>query len=119
MLDKLNLDGLKELIEQPLAKQILFFEEMLTPSLLRLVYWVALVAVLWEGLGKMFSHGLGGFVEGIVFIVLGGLIVRVASELVMLLFQLNENMEKVAVNTKPAATSTSKKKTTKKVTKKA
>ncbi|HAU68469.1 MAG TPA: hypothetical protein DCW52_08745 [Gammaproteobacteria bacterium] len=99
MQDKLNMDVVKEFIQQPLPRQILFFDEMLTPRLLQIVYWAALVAVIWEGLGRIFSGSLYGFIEGFVFIALGCLLARVVSELVMLFFQLHENMEQVAKNT--------------------
>jgi hypothetical protein len=108
MLDKLNFDKVrgatKQLVQAPIARQILFFDEMLTPRLLQIVYWAALVAVIWQGVGRIFSGSFYGFIEGVVFITLGCLVARVASELVMLLFQMHKNMEKVANNTviKPA-----------------
>mgnify|MGYP005992608599 CR=1 FL=1 len=129
MQDKLNMDVVKEFIQEPIPRQILFFDEMLTPRLLQIVYWAALVAVIWEGLGRVFSGSFYGFIEGIVFIALGCLLARVVSELIMLFFQLHENMEKVAKNTAAGPASTNNgaststqarvaKKTTKKVSKK-
>lgn len=127
MLDKIN-----DFVSEPLPRKILFFDEMLTPSLIRLAYWLGLLAVAWTGLGRMFSNGFFGFFEGIVYVAIGVIVLRVASELVMLLFKLNENMETVAANTalpvlatkatanattKTSASSTAKK-TTKKVSKK-
>ena len=103
MQDKFNTDTVKEFLQQPIPRQILFFDEMLTPRLLQLVYWAALAAVVWGGLGRVFSGSFYGFVEGIVFIALGCLVARVASELVMLLFQLHENMETVAKNSVAAS----------------
>ena len=126
MQDKLNMDTVKEFLRQPIPRQILFFDEMLTPRLLQLVYWPALVAVVWGGLGRLFSGSFYGFVEGIVFIAFGCLVARVASELVMLLFQLHANMETLAKSSSASATATSaprkapvaRKKQTKKVSKK-
>ena len=99
MLDKIN-----EYLEQPIAQKFLFFNEMLTPKLIRLAYWLCLLGVLWNGLGKMFSGGFANFIHGIVFIAIGAILARVGSEIVILFFKLNENMEQVAANTKaPAA----------------
>lgn len=98
MQDKLNLDAIKNYLQQPIPRQILFFDEMLTPRLLQLVYWAALVAVIWSGLGQLFSGTFYGFVEGLVLIAFGCLVARVASELVMLLFQLHKNIETLAKN---------------------
>jgi len=38
MLDKIN-----NFINEPLPRKILFFDEMLTPSLIRLAYWLGLL----------------------------------------------------------------------------
>ena len=119
MLDKIN-----EFLEEPIAQKVLFFNEMLTPSLIRLAYWLCLLAVLWTGLGQMFAGGFSSFLEGIVFIVTGAILARVGAELIILFFKLNENMEQVAANTKsdtkPARVANKKvaKKTGKKVIKK-
>ena len=118
-------DKIDELLSHPLAQKFLFFNEMLTPSLVRLAYWLCLVAVVWTGLGHMFSGGFGNFLEGIVRIAAGVLLARIAAELVMILFKLYERMDEVAKNTQPAAQAVKKvarktaKKATKKVSKKA
>jgi len=93
MFDKLN-DFLKE----PLPRRILFFDDMLTPSLIRTLYWIGLVAVVWTGLGHFFSNGFFGLFEAVVYVVGGGIALRVLAELVMLLFKINENLEKIAEN---------------------
>jgi len=93
------LDKLTEFIAEPLPRKILFFDDMLTPSLIRVVYWLGLLSVVWTGLGRMFSNGFFGFFEGIVYIVIGVIVLRVISELVMLLFKINENVEILASGT--------------------
>jgi len=93
------LDKLTEFIAEPLPRKILFFDDMLTPSLIRVVYWLGLLSVAWTGLGRMFSNGFFGFFEGIVYIVIGVIVLRVISELVMLLFKINENVEILASGT--------------------
>ncbi|MFT5571334.1 MAG: hypothetical protein ACI9FR_000248 [Cryomorphaceae bacterium] len=113
MLDKIN-----EFIAEPLPRKILFFDEMLTPSLIRLAYWLGLLTVVWTGLGRMFSNGFFGFFEGIVYIAICSIGLRVASELIMLFFKINENMETVAANSKTPAATVVKAKTAKKVSKK-
>lgn len=109
------IEKIKEFINGPVGQRVLFFDELLTPSLIRLAYWLCLLSVLWTGLGKMFSGGLSGFLEGIVFTIVGSLLARVGAEVIILLFKVNENIEIVANNSKPA---TVKRKAAKKVTKK-
>ena len=111
-------DKVNEFLAEPLAQKVLFFNEMLTPSLIRVAYWLCLVGVAWNGLAHMFSGGFSNFIEGIAFIATGAILARVAAELVILLFKLNENMEKVASNTEAKAESARITKTTKKATKK-
>ena len=112
MLDKIN-----EFIAQPLPRQILFFDEMLTPKLIRLAYWLGLLAVVWITIGDLFSNGFFGFFETIVQFVIGVIVVRVAAELVMVLFKLHDNSSAIVKNT--AAAQTAAKPSAKKVTKKA
>lgn len=111
-------DKINEFLAEPLAQKVLFFNEMLTPSLIRIAYWLCLVGVVWNGLGHMFSGGFSNFVEGIALIATGAILARVAAELVILLFKLNENMEKVAMNTNAKGESVRVTKTAKKVSKK-
>lgn len=125
MLDKIN-----NFINEPLPRKILFFDEMLTPSLIRLAYWLGLLAVLWMGLDKLFSSGFFGLFEAAVFVAIGIIGLRVLSEIIMLFFKLHENIEVIAKNSekvdavepapvrKKAARKTAKK-VSKKVTKKA
>lgn len=125
MLDKI--DGF---LQDPRVQKFLFFNEMLTPSLVRLAYWLCLLAIVWTGLGHMFSGGIGHFIEGIVRIVTGAILARIVAELIMVLFKLNEKMGIVAENTKPIVKASkttvppkvskkATKRTTKKVSKKA
>ena len=114
------IDKFIEFCNRPMQRQFLFFDDMLTPKLVRAGYWLGLVAVAWHGLGIIFSGGLGNLLEGVVFIVIGGLVLRVIAELVMLFFQIQENIETIANNSEKPAVRTIKKKagTAKKVTKK-
>jgi len=91
MLEKLN-DFLKE----PLPRKILFFDDMLTPTLILPLYWLGLLAVAWTGLGHFFSNGFFGLFEAVVYVIAGVIALRVMSEIVMLLFKINENLEKLA-----------------------
>ena len=113
MIDKIN-----EFLAEPLAQKVLFFNEMLTPQIIRLAYWLCLLAIIWTGLGKMFSGGFPSFLEGIVFIAMASILARVGAELIILFFKLNESMEQVANNTNPPVVKTVNKKVSKKVSKK-
>ncbi|MHB8920469.1 MAG: DUF4282 domain-containing protein [Halothiobacillus sp.] len=79
-------------------KDLLFFNDMITPKIITVVYWLLLLMVVISGLGSMFAMGFsfGSFLKGLFMIVVGGIGVRIWSELMIVLFKINENMQKLA-----------------------
>jgi hypothetical protein len=74
---------------------------MLTPKIITFVYWLALFGVVIGGIGSMFGMGrltFSGFLTGLAIIVGGGIAVRIWCELLIVLFKINENMQKIANN---------------------
>jgi len=116
------LDKIDELASEPFSRKILFFDEMLTPSLIRLAYWLGLVAVAWYGITNVFSNGFWGIFETIVFVAIAVIGLRVLAELIMLFFKMQEDMAILAKSSQAATEAPSKpviaKKTTKKKAKK-
>ena len=81
-------------------RDIFFFEAMLTPKIITVVYWLLLLVALFAGLGSMFG-GYGGssfskFVMGIGIMIGGGLGARIWCELLIVLFKIHENIKKLA-----------------------
>lgn len=74
-------------------KDLLFFESMLTPKIITIVYWFLLLAAVVSGLGTMFS---GQFIGGILMLIGGILGARIWCELLIVLFKINENIKKIA-----------------------
>lgn len=87
------------------ARNFFFFDSMLTPKIITIVYWLALVVVIFSGLGSMFIGGLGfwSFLRGLFFIALGALGARVYCELMIVAFKINENIEKLSEKDKVVA----------------
>ncbi|HNY77338.1 MAG: DUF4282 domain-containing protein [Sedimentisphaerales bacterium] len=82
------------------ARQIFFFDSMLTPKIINFVYWLALLGVVVSGLASMFA-GFGGltfgkFLMGLFIIVGGAVAVRIWCELLIVLFKIHENIHKLA-----------------------
>jgi hypothetical protein len=80
-----------------------FFESMLTPKIITFVYWLLLFVVLIGGFGSMFGFGMGGFsfgsfLRGLIGIVVGAVLVRIWCELLIVLFKINENVQKIAAS---------------------
>ena len=82
-----------------MKEDIFYFNKMLTPKIITLVYWLALLGVVIAGLTTMFG-GFGGFsfgkfLTGIAIIVGGGIGARIWCELLIVLFKMNEALQEI------------------------
>ncbi|WP_036543899.1 DUF4282 domain-containing protein [Nitrincola lacisaponensis] len=83
-------------------KNIFFFDAMLTPKIITIVYWLLLAGVVITGLGMIFgsfnAYYGGGmmFLGGLATIIFGSIGVRIWCELLIVLFKINDNIRKVA-----------------------
>ena len=82
-------------------RNVFFFDVMLTPQIITIVYWLLLVVALLAGLGSMFLYGFanvtfGGFIKGVLITVGGGVGARIWCELLIVFFKINENVQKIA-----------------------
>lgn len=82
-------------------RNVLFFDAMLTPKVVTLVHWLLLVTALVAGIGSMFYTGFqymtfGTFMRGVAITIGGAIGARIWCELVIVLFKLNENVQRIA-----------------------
>ena len=77
-------------------QDLLGFEKMVTPIVIRILYFLGLLVVLISGVGALFSGGLRGILTGIAILIFGAIMVRVYSELLILLFRIHDNL--VSIN---------------------
>jgi len=75
------------------GKDLFFFDRMLTPSIITVVYWLLLLSVLVGGIGMMFGQS---FFAGLGIIVFGALGVRIWCELLIVLFKIHQNLKAIA-----------------------
>ena len=74
-------------------KQAVFhLDEMVTPKLVTFFYWILLFAFITKGIGDMFE---GDFFRGLVWVVGGSLTSRVACELMIVVFHINDNLHSI------------------------
>jgi hypothetical protein len=76
---------------------IFYLEEMVTPKLLTIFYWILLFAFITKGIGDILE---GDFFRGLVWVIGGSLASRVACELVVVLFRIHETLHEINNNTK-------------------
>lgn len=74
-------------------KDLLFFEGMVTPKIIVVVYWLSLLAVIVSGVTSMFAVSLW---VGLATLVGGVIAVRVWCELVIVAFKIHENLKRIA-----------------------
>ncbi len=81
-------------------KDLLFFNDMVTPKVITLLYWLMLLSAVYTGLQGMFG-GFGGmtfekFVIGATWIGGGGLAARIWCEMIIVLFKIHDNLKTLA-----------------------
>jgi hypothetical protein len=87
---KLTRKGTKEM------RELLFFDNMITPKLITIVYWILMVLVVIGAIislsgGFTFMHFLGTLVA----LPLGLLAVRMYCELLIVMFKMNEALQEI------------------------
>lgn len=74
-------------------RDFLFLDVMLTPKIITFIYWLWVVVAIIAGFGLIFT---GSFISGISTL-LGGIVgARIASELLIVVFKIHENIKKIA-----------------------
>jgi hypothetical protein len=77
-------------------QDLLGFEKMVTPIVIRILYFLGLLVVLISGVGALFGGGFRGILTGFAILIFGAIMVRVYSELLILLFRIHDNL--VSIN---------------------
>jgi len=80
-------------------KNVLFFDQMLTPKIITFVYWLLLMGVVFGGLWLMFG-AYEGFTfwklfMGLLLAVGGAIAARIWCELLIVLFKMNEALQEL------------------------
>jgi hypothetical protein len=80
-------------------KDLLYFEEMLTPKLITFVYWLLLLVSVFGGIGSMFAGFQGFTIDkfflGVIYAVIGVLASRIMCEMMIVLFKVNEALQDI------------------------
>ena len=80
-------------------KDVLNFDNMLTPKIITFVYWLLLLGAVVGGLSAMFGgyagFTLGKFVTGLFYAISGAVGARIGCELLIVLFKINEALQDI------------------------
>ena len=73
-------------------KVILFFDTMITPKVITLLYWIVMVLIIFSGIFMMTQSIL----QGLAILVGGTIVYRVLFEMIIIAFKNNEYLKKIA-----------------------
>ncbi|CAH0280152.1 MULTISPECIES: DUF4282 domain-containing protein [unclassified Pseudomonas] len=76
-------------------KNLFFFDAMLTPKIITFVYWLMLLSVVVSSVTMMFG-AYGSFLGGLGTLIGGAIGARIGCELMIVLFKIHENLQKIA-----------------------
>lgn len=78
-------------------RDILFFDNMLTPKIITFVYWLMLVGIVVGGFSTMFMGrtSASGMFMGLVAMVGGAIGARIFCELMIVAFKMNEALQDI------------------------
>lgn len=88
-------------------KTVLFFDSMLTPKIITFVYWLFLALAALSGVGSIlaglasifggkFIVGISTMIMGLIGMVLGAAFARIWCEILIVVFRINDNVQKIA-----------------------
>lgn len=78
--------------------KFLSFDEMLTPSVIQILYWIV-IALIVIGLITSLFHGFWAFIGGLVVAVVGFIFWRVYCELILVMFRIHAQLGDIVRNT--------------------
>jgi len=81
-------------------KDFLFFDKLMTPKFIVFIYWLMLLGMVIAGLAIMFAFNYRGitfqsFLMGLFTIGIGAIFIRIWSELLIVLFKMNEALQEI------------------------
>lgn len=82
-------------------EEFLSFRKMITPTIIRIIFWVGCGIAVLAGLVTLvtsFGRNSGGalqFLGGLLAIILGPIFVRIACEQIILFFRINETLSEI------------------------
>lgn len=83
-------------------QRYLTLNELITPTIIRLVYWIGIALIVLGALSSMFG-GFRAFIFGLIGAAIGLVLWRVWCEVMLILFRIHDDLAQIARNTTPSA----------------
>ena len=76
------------------------FETMITPFVIQVIFWLAVVVLIIAGVVQIVaSEGGGGIITGLATIILGPILARIYCEIIIVFFRINDHLRAIQHNT--------------------
>ena len=76
------------------------FDRMITPTIIKIVFWIGLALTVLLGLGLLIAGNNGGVrVLGLVYLIFGPILWRVYCEILIVVFKMQEHLAAIEQNT--------------------
>lgn len=82
-------------------EDFLKFRKMVTPAIIQVLFWIGVAVCVVAGIITMiysfdsYVGGVGVFLSGLLIFILGPILVRISCELMIVFFQMNENLAEI------------------------
>lgn len=83
-------------------QKFLTFDEMVTPAIILIVYWIVIALIVIGALSTL-AGGFWSFVMGVVAAAVGAILWRVACEMMLIVFRIHGQLADLVRNTTPGA----------------
>ena len=74
------------------------FESMITPAVIQVIFWIAVVIAVIAGIVQI-GHGGVGIITGLLTIIFGPLVARIYCEILIIFFRINDHLRAIQHNT--------------------
>lgn len=74
-------------------ENVLRFKVMITPIAVQILFWIFVVLAILAGLAAIFT---GEFLQGLAFIFIAPIVIRIYAELIMVIFKIHQAVQEIA-----------------------
>jgi hypothetical protein len=75
------------------------FETMITPILIQIIFWIAVIVSVILGILSIVNGGENSVAIGLAFIILGPIVARIYAEILIVIFRINDHLRHIQHNT--------------------
>lgn len=83
-----------------MLKDFLTFDSFITPKIITIIYWINIAIFALGGVASILQFSIMGIISGAILIVVGILFARIGCELMLIAFNIHDQLKSINENTK-------------------